>query len=363
MSWRIPLSDPGFGAEEEAAVLRVVRSGWISSGPEVAAFEREFAVVAGTRHAVAVSSATAALHLALIGFGIGDGDEIVQPALNFVAAANMTLAVGAIPVFADIRSLCEPVIDPAAVERLITPKTKAVIAMHYGGYLCDMSALREICSRHKLALIEDACHAVGAGKAGSLGDVGTFSFYGNKNLAAGEGGMLTSDSDVIAGRARALRSHGMTASGWDRSVGQTVGYDVVECGFNYRMDELRAALGRAQLKKLAANNARRRALVQTYQRALADSGLLIPFVEMPRDHSGHLMVVLSNDDSVRERLTAAGIQTSVHYPCICDFAAFRSFAGADVPLTRAFSKRAITLPLYPGLTEEAVAEICSILTR
>lgn len=192
--WRIPLSDLDYGPEEEAAVLRVLRSRWLSMGPEVQAFEKEFAELVGAKYAIAVSNGTAALHLSYLTLGLGSGDEIIQPAINFVAVANMTVAVGSTPVFADIVAVDEPTIDPADLERRITPQTKAVVVMHYGGYLCRMAEINEICERHGLFLIEDACHAVGARysdpqernphqkMAGNIGDIAAFSFSATKTF-------------------------------------------------------------------------------------------------------------------------------------------------------------------------------------
>jgi dTDP-4-amino-4,6-dideoxygalactose transaminase len=374
--WKIPLSDLDFGPEEEAAALRVLRSKWLSMGPEVEAFEREFAAFLGVGHAIAVSSATAALHLAYLALELRPGDEILQPALNFVAAANMTSAIGAIPVFADILSLEEPTLDPVDIERKISPRTRAVVAMHYGGYLCRMAEIRELCQRRRLALIEDACHAVGAryydpdqrpphgGLAGNLGDIGCFSFFSNKNLATGEGGMVVTNRDDLAQRVRRLRSHGMTLLTWDRQKGHAGSYDVTQQGYNYRLDEIRAALGRCQLAKLSRNNERRKALVALYRRRLAEvADLLVPFAHERGDSAYHLMVAVAADPPHRARLANAlkdaAIQTSLHYPSIADFEAFRRLRTTNIEKTRAFSQRTITLPLFPTMEPSEVDEVCS----
>jgi dTDP-4-amino-4,6-dideoxygalactose transaminase len=293
--WRIPLSDLDYGNEEANAIQRVIASKWLSMGPEVQAFEQEFAAMQQADHALAVSSATAGLHLALLALGVGPGDEVIQPALNFVAAANMTVAVGGTPVFADIRSLDEPTIDPSEVERLISPRTKAVVVMHYGGSLCRMAALTEVCAARGIAIVEDACHAVGVAyhdarnrwpngvMAGSIGDISAFSFFSNKNIASGEGGMVVTNRADLAERVRLLRSHGMTSLTWDRHKGHASSYDVVNPGYNYRLDELHAALGRAQLKKLEPNNQRRRDLLLSYREAMRSfSGWIMPFAEKIR---------------------------------------------------------------------------------
>lgn len=373
-SWRIPLSDLTFGEEEETAALRVLRSRWLSMGPEVAALEQEFAGMTGARHAIAVANGTAALHLALRALGLGPGDEVIQPALNFVAACNMTLACGATPVFADILSLSEPTIDPAAVERSITRATKAVVVMHYGGYFCRMQEIASLCRNHGIALIEDACHAAGAryaggAMAGTIGDIGCFSFFSNKNMATGEGGMVVTGRDDLAESIRRLRSHGMTSLTWDRHRGHAGSYDVVAPGYNYRLDDLRAAIGRAQLAKLKDNNRARARLVAEYRHHLADlSGWEVPFSHYSGESAYHLAVAVAPDRPIRDRsvmqLKAAGIQTSLHYPCIADFTVLsRLRRPEDLRNTREFTSRAITLPLFPSMTSEQAREVCSLICQ
>jgi dTDP-4-amino-4,6-dideoxygalactose transaminase len=376
--WSIPLSDLDYGAEEEAAALRVLRSGWLSLGPEVRAFEEEFASFMGAKHAIAVSNATAGLHLSYLALGLGPGDEIIQPALNFTAAANMTVAVGATPIFADIVGLNEPTIDPADIEHRITPRTKAVVVMPYGGYHCRMAEICDLCQQHNLALIEDACHAIGArylhpqerlphGRmAGNLGDAGSFSFFSNKNLVTGEGGMVVTDRDDVAERLRLLRSFGMTTISWDRHKGHASSYDVVLNGYNYRLDELHAALGRVQLKKLNRNNAIRKQLTTAYHRNLTSlPDWVLPFADYSGDSSCHLMVIVSPDEGTRARvaktLKEARIQTSLHYPCLPDFEAFKEFKGEGLDRTRSFAKRVLTLPLFPTMTVSQVEQVCSTI--
>src|SRR5262245_52480013 len=376
--WRIPLSDLDFGNEEMDAVQRIVRSKWLSMGSEVQAFEKEFAAMHSTRHALAVANATAGLHLAFLALKFGPGDEIIQPALNFVAAANMTVAVGATPVFADIVDLREPTIDPQHVENLISPRSKAVVVMHYGGNLCRMAELVKLCKVHGLMLIEDACHAVGARyrdkcmnppdglAAGSIGDISAFSFFANKNIATGEGGMVVTDRDDLAERVRLLRSHGMSSLTWDRHQGHASSYDVLLHGYNYRLDEIHAAIGRAQLAKVMRNNERRRRLLGAYRQGLrALPGWAMPFADRIADSAGHLMVAVAPTPEVRNKavagLRAARIQTSLHYPCIPDFKAFAAWPGETVKLSREFTARAISLPLYPAMTETQVGDVCQAL--
>ncbi len=376
--WRIPLSDLDFGSEEMAGVRRVVLSKWLSMGAEVQAFESEFAAMQEARHALAVANASAGLHLAFLALQLGPGDEIIQPALNFVATANMTTAVGATPVFADIVDLSEPTIDPGHVERLVTPRTKAVVVMHYGGNLCRMAELAELCRSRGLALIEDACHAVGARyhnagqrpphgvMAGSIGDISAFSFFANKNMAAGEGGMVITNRDDLAERVRLLRSHGMSSLTWDRHKGHASSYDVVANGYNYRLDELHAAIGRAQLAKLERNNERRRRLLEVYRGCLQSlAGWMMPFSDSIDYSSGHLMVVLAPTPEIRNRavntLREAHIQSSMHYPCIPDFSIFRQEQTDGISQTRQFTERAITLPLYPTMNADQVSDIVECL--
>lgn len=378
--WIIPLSNLEFGEAEEQAALRVIRGKWLSMGPEVQAFEREFAAMVGCRHAFAMSNATAGLHLAFLALGLRPGDEIIQPAVNFVATANMTVAAGAVPVFADICSLGEPTIDPERVARLLTARTKAVVVMHYGGHLGRMTALAELCQQHGIALVEDACHAVGADyldsagrpphgrKAGNIGDIGVFSFFSNKNLATGEGGMLTTNRDDLVERLRLLRSHGMTSLTWDRHRGHASSYQVVAHGYNYRLDELHAALGRAQLEKLAGNNARRKRVVAHYRERLRQwPGWVIPFADSRGDSAHHLMVGVAPDRTTRAamaaRLLEARIQTSLHYPCIADFSAFAPARSDELAHSREFCQRVLTLPLYPSLTEDQINLICDLLLK
>ncbi len=377
-SWRIPLTDLDYGEEELAAVQRVVQSNWLSMGPEVELFESEFARFVGAKHAIAISSATAGLHLALAVLDVGPGDEVIQPALNFVAAANMTVALGATPVFADLIGFEEPHLDPQHTQQLITERTKAIVVMHYGGSICRMNDLRQICQQHQLPLVEDACHAVGAhyddplatglhGQlAGALGDLGVFSFFSNKNLATGEGGMVVTSRDDIAERLRLLRSHGMTSLTWDRHRGHASSYDVAVPGFNYRLDELHAALGRAQLAKLPANNERRRRLQAEYRRELRPlAGWILPFADRNDEPSGHLMVVVAPSPEQRcavvTKLREARVQTSLHYPCITEFAAFAATGTNNLSHSKQFAERAISLPIFPSMTVQQVREVCSMI--
>jgi dTDP-4-amino-4,6-dideoxygalactose transaminase len=372
--WRVPLSDVIVDDAVADAALAVIRSGWWSMGPQVEEFEREFAAFCGAKHALAVTNGTAALHLALLAVGCRSEDEVVVPTLNFVAAANTIVQTGATPVFCDIVGSEDLNLDPADVEAAVGPRTKALLVLHYGGFPCDMEALTAIAERHGLGLVEDAAHAPGAiyrGRmCGTLGSIGCFSFFANKNLPVGEGGMLVTDDDALAANLRLLRSHGMTTLTWDRHRGHASSYDVVTAGFNYRLDEVRAAVGLVQLGRLLDENAERAKISARYREALdGERGLSFPFGSEgdTRQPSHHLAVVLlpegSDRDSVRSALGEQGIQTSVHYPPIHTFTYYReAVAPRPLPQTDAVARRLLTLPLFGRMTDEqADAVIAGLL--
>jgi len=367
MDWRVPLADVNIGPEEEAAVAEVIRSGWLTMGAVTQAFEAEFATFTGAKHALAVTNATAALHLACLALGVGAGDEVIVPSLTFVASANAIRYTGAQTIFADIESADWLCVSPQAIEASITPRSKAIMVVHYAGYACDMPAILEIARKHGLAVIEDAAHAVGAslqGKhLGTWGDIGCYSFFGNKNLTTGEGGMLVTNSDNLAEKLRILRSHGMTTLTWDRFKVHASTYDVVDLGYNYRMDEIRAAMGRVQLQKLPSGNARRGELTALYRELLAElvPGVQVPFSELRGQSSYHIMPVLlpkgTDKLAVMASMKAQGIQTSWHYPPVHTFSIYAKGWQAQVnplPLTESVATRELTLPLYPTMTEEQV---------
>jgi dTDP-4-amino-4,6-dideoxygalactose transaminase len=333
-------------------------------GPRVEEFEQEFAAFTGSHHAVAVANGTAALHLSLLASGCGPGDEVVVPSLNFVAAANAIVHTGATPVFCDVKGPGDLNLDPGDMEVAMSERTKAVVVLHYGGHPCDMGAVAEIAERHGVVVIEDAAHAPGAayeGRAcGTIGSIGCFSFFSNKNLPVGEGGMTVTDDDELAQQLRLLRSHGMTTLTWDRHRGHAFDYDVVLPGFNYRLDEVRAVVGLAQLRRLPAENVARAAVVARYRNALdGTSGLKFPFEPVEGlDPAHHLAVVLlpesAGRDEIRSQLADRGIQTSVHYPPIHTFSAYGSDSRRPLPVTDALAGRLLTLPLYGGLSREQV---------
>jgi dTDP-4-amino-4,6-dideoxygalactose transaminase len=367
MEWKIPLSDIDFDFEESAVVQDVLNSGWLTMGGVTQKFETDFAAYVGAKHAIAVTNGTAALHLACLVAGLGPGDEAIVPSLTFVATANAIRYVGATPRFADITSPSDLNVSPDSIKRLISQRTQAIIVVHYGGYPCEMEEILKLARNNNLVVIEDAAHAVGAELSqrglGTWGDVGCFSFFSNKNLTTGEGGMVVTNDNEIAEKLRLLRSHGMTSLTWDRHKGHAWSYDVVALGYNYRLDEVRSAIGCAQLAKVEKNNEWRRYLTKMYRDALQE---LVPQVGLPFcNHAGktsaHLMPILLPLSIEREifmrRMKEKGIQTSIHYPPIHSFTAYKDGNILELPITEEVANREVTLPLYPTLTDDHVFEV------
>jgi dTDP-4-amino-4,6-dideoxygalactose transaminase len=374
MNWKVPLADLDYGPEEDAAVLDVLHSKWLTMGAVTQQFEAEFAALTGAKHAIAVTNATVALHLACRALEIGPGDEVIVPALTFVATANAVLYTGADVRFADVNGTDDLTISPSSLEAAITPRTKAIVIMHYGGYPCHMVEIRALAEQYGLAVIEDAAHAPGAwldGRhLGTWGQIGCFSFFSNKNLSTGEGGMLVTDRDDLAEKLRLMRSHGMTSLTWDRHQGHAYTYDVVALGYNYRIDEIHAALGRVQLSKLVANNTQRGEITRRYWGGLADLPLGFPFRDgmvgsQPAYHIFPILLPSGVDRfALIDQLRAAGIQTSIHYPPVHTFQYYRQrYPGVVLPITEAVADRQLTLPLYPGLTDEQVGWVIDALSR
>ncbi|HST56499.1 MAG TPA: DegT/DnrJ/EryC1/StrS family aminotransferase [Solirubrobacteraceae bacterium] len=374
MSWEIPLTDVAMPECDVEAVLECLRSGWLTMGPQTQAFEQAFAQYVGARHAVAVSSGTAALHLSLLAAGVGAGDEVIVPALTFVASAATVRYMGGEPVFADVVSASAPNIDVGAVERLITPRTKAVVAVHFMGYAADARALRGVCDEHGLVLIEDTAQAVGAHvedgrSAGTIGQLGCFSFFSKKQLCVGEGGMVVCDDERLAARVRSLRSHAMTSVTWDRHRGHAESYDVVDVGFNYRMDEPRAALGLSRLGRLESDIAARRKRVRRYRELLAGvAGVELLWDEEAVERGSHFAfpVLLGNHEArelLRAKLTGEGIQTT-WYPAVTQFTEYRGARGsAEVPHSEDVAARHFALPLWSGLGDRDLERVVSVLSE
>jgi dTDP-4-amino-4,6-dideoxygalactose transaminase len=357
----------------------VLRSKWISMGEETREFETQFARMHDAKHAVAVCNGTAALHLALRVLGIKEGDEVICPSLTFVGTANPVLYVGARPVFAEITSKDDLTISCDGIEEKVTGKTQALVVVHYGGWPCEMKRIVEIAKKHALTVIEDAAHAPLAQyrntKVGTWGDVGCFSFFSNKNMTTAEGGMLTTNNDEIAERLRLIRSHGMTAISFDRFAGHASTYDVIDVGYNYRLDDIRSSIGLTQLKKVASFNKAREELTKLYRDKLRGvAEVIVPFGDYmeagsERLSSFHIFPVLidtngSSREMIRDRLAAKGIQTSVHYQPIHLFRIYRGRFGykpGDLPLTEWVANHEISLPLYPAMKEEDVTYVTDSL--
>jgi dTDP-4-amino-4,6-dideoxygalactose transaminase len=357
------LSDPVLGQEEKLALCEVIESGWISMGERVAGFEKAFAKLHGVENAVAVCSCTAGLHLCLKALDIGPGDEVLVPSLTFVATINAVLYVGAKAVFVDIQSEAVPHISFQDAKTKCSPKTKAVIVMHYGGYLADLAKWSAFAKDNSLILIEDAAHAPGVAGVGKQSDAAVFSFFANKNMTTAEGGMVLARQPKVLELIRQLRSHGMTSGTLDRYRGHAYSYDVTCLGFNYRLDELRAAIGLVQLNRLPEWNAKRRKLAAVYREALSFHipELLLPF-NSTDPTAAHLLPVLLpqtvDRKSIMQRLFDTGIQTSIHYPPAHQFSFYeRLYPGIKLEHTEKFCARELTLPLHQSMSEANVEEI------
>lgn len=376
---RVPLFDVRLSAAEKAAVLETLDQGWLTLGPRTARVEQLMARQLGVAEVVAVASGTAALHLSLQALGVGPGDEVIVPALTFVATANAVRYVGARPVFCDICGPQDLNLDPDDVEQRIGPATRAIIAVHYAGYPADLARLQAIADRHRLILIEDAAHAYGTrvqGRScGSWGDCGCFSFFSNKNITCGEGGAIATGDAALAARLRRLRAHGLTSTSRERFEGLAYSYDVEGLGWNYRIDEMRSALLAVQLERLDGFLERRRALVEHYRARLAGLSLQLPeFGWARRSEAGdrmahHIFPLLlppgTDRAAVMRRMREDGVETSIHYPPVHRLSAYRDVVGAAVSLPRveAVAARELTLPLFPDMTDEQQLLACRSLRR
>jgi dTDP-4-amino-4,6-dideoxygalactose transaminase len=351
----IPLFDVKLTDEHVAAVEETLRSGWLTMGPRTQAFEQEFAQHLGATHALALSSCTAALHLAYLAAGVGEGDEVIVPAITFVASAAAARYCGGTPVIADVKGPHDLGIDPEDVEGRLTDRTKAVCAVHYAGYPADVEALRELCDARGVALIEDSAHAPHLGVTGLAA---CYSFFSNKVFSCGEGGLVATEDDAVAELVRSRRSHAMTSGTWDRHRGHSAGYDVLDLGFNYRMDEPRAALLSARLPGLADDIAARRRLVHRYRELLAGiDGVTVPYTDDEVDRSScYVMPVVVDDAAVRDPLRAwmldeRRVQTSILYPAVHEFTAYAGATGS-LPRSEHIARSELTLPLFPHLSKE-----------
>lgn len=353
----IMVAEPIIGPEEKAALCQVIDSGWITMGDRVKTFERSFSEMHGARDCVAVDSCTAGLHLILAALGLGPGDEVLVPAMTFVASVNCVLYVGAKPVFVDIASPEKPLMSLEDAAAKCTSRTKAIILVHFAGYLADRESWQSFATERGLLLIEDAAHAAGLPEAGTYGVAAAFSFYGNKNMTTAEGGTVVAQDPNLLERIRTMRGHGLTSGTFQRVASRDRSYDVTMLGFNYRMDELRAAIGLVQLTKLQGWNDKRKTLTALYRMLLAERcpEVQVPF-SMDWRSSYHILPVLlpkgKNRQDVIDQLRSAGIQTTIHYPPAHRFSFYRSLMpGISLPKTEDFADRELTLPLHPRLEE------------
>lgn len=371
MSYNIPLFKLNFDEKEANAAAETIKSGWISTGPKCEELEQMFVKMFNVNYAVSMSNCTDALHLCCLVCGIAPGDEVLCPSLTFAASANCIRYVGATPVFCDIVGPEHINIDPVDIERKITSKTKAIVVVHMGGFPAKMDEIMKIAKRHNLKVIEDACHGplseYKGKKLGTIGDCATFSFFSNKNISTGEGGMFITNNKEMAEKARLLRSHGMTTMSYQRASGHATAYDIVELGYNFRLDDIRASIAIEQLKKLPADLQERIRVRKHYVEGLSQiKDIAVPFADNSEFVSNYIMpIVLLNStrekrDKVRETIHAAGIQTSVHYPAIHKFSIYKN-SETHLPHTEYVTDNEITLPMYAALTNEQIDYIIKIV--
>jgi len=365
----IPFFKPSIGEDEIQEVVQTLRSGWLTTGPRVKQFETQFAEHAAAAHAVAVSSCTSALHLALEAVGVTAGDEVLIPTLTFASTGEIVVHLGARPVLLDCQADTFN-IDPEKIQEKITPRTKAIIPVHYGGQPCEMDRILKIARDHGLKVIEDAAHAIpsryGDQVVGSIGDITCFSFYANKTLTTGEGGMITTDNDDYADRMRIMSLHGISRDAWKRfSAEGSWYYEILAPGYKFNMTDMAAALGIHQLARCDELWKARSRIAKRYDAALADlPEITTPFVELNIQHSRHLYVIQLELDKLRidrnrfiEELNGAGVGTSVHYTPLHMHPYYRDTFGYqpdDLPVATSVYGRIISLPIYPGMTDEQI---------
>lgn len=373
---RVRLAGPTFPSLDTSAIADLLASGWLTNGAQVRAFEQEFARYQGVEHAVAVSSCSAALHLALLGHGIGAGDEVITSPMTFAATCNAIVHVGAVPVLVDVDADTLN-LDARLLERAITPRTRAVLVVHFAGLPADLRSILALRDRYGFALIHDAAHATEARSGGhSIGqhrDTACYSFYATKNLPIGEGGMLVTHDPAVAETARTLRSHGMSMDAYDRShgaAGMWRHWDMLRPGYNYKMTELAALLGRGQIAHLEGWRDRRAALAARYEdRLAAIDGIRVSGRTEHTTHAHHLFVIrLERDDIERDvlvpQLRAQGIEVAVNYRAIHELAWYRTTFGwrpEDFPVASQAGRRCITLPLHPEMTGPDVDTVVDTL--
>lgn len=374
----VALARPAIGPDDVAEVVAALESGWLTTGPRVARFEREFAAYVGAPHALGLNSCTAALHLSLLAAGIGAGDEVITSPLTFCATANAIIHTGATPVFADVDPVTRN-LDPDAVEGAVTSRTRAVIPVHLAGHPADMLRLQAIARAHSLVVIEDAAHAVeaisNAGKVGAVSPFSCFSFYSTKNLTTGEGGMVVASDDEAMTWMRTAALHGLSKDGWSRYAnGGSPHYEVLMAGYKYNMMDLQAAIGLGQLARLETMHARRAQICAAYDEAFADLPVSRPAsVADGERHAHHLYAILVDElvagfdrDTAQERLAAQGIGTSIHFRALHLHAFYRDrlnvWRGA-LPNAEQISDTTLSLPLSASLSDSDVERVIAAVRR
>ncbi|MFC2095148.1 UDP-4-amino-4,6-dideoxy-N-acetyl-beta-L-altrosamine transaminase [Candidatus Bipolaricaulota bacterium] len=373
----LPYGHQWIDEEDIQAVIEVLRSGWLTTGPRVGEFEKAFADVVGAKEAVAVSNGTAALHAAVHAIGIEQGDEVIVSPMTFVATANCVVFEGGTPVFSDV----DPdtlLIDPAEVEAKITPRTKALIAVDYTGQPCDYAALRSITDQHGLSLVADACHALGGSykgrPVGSLADLSTFSFHPVKHIATGEGGMITTDDPKLARRMRVFRNHGITTDHQKREQQGSWFYEMVDLGYNYRLTDLQCALGLSQLRKLSEWVKHRQEIAQRYNTAFAEISAVRPLdAREDVSHAYHLYVIRLDLEQVRctrtevfAALRAEGIGVNVHYIPVHLHPFYRERFGTApgmCPTAEAAYEELLSLPIFPRMVDQDAEDVITAVRK
>lgn len=374
----LPYAVPLIDDEDINEVVETLKSGWVAKGPRTIEFEKRFAEYTGAKYAVAMNSATAALHIALIAGGVKQGDEVITTPITFAATANTIIHVGATPVFVDVdpETFC---IDVNKIEEKITDKTTAIVPVHYTGHACDMDKIRAIAEKYNLFVSEDAAHAIDTFYKGDLigkkGDCASFSFYATKNICTGEGGMLTTNSEDIAEKARVMSTHGMSKAAWNRyGKGGAWRYDIEYPGHKYNMFDIQAALAKTQMNKLSAMQDRRKEIVKKYEEGFSRlDGIKLPPEADYTTHSWHLYVVRLEIDKLTidrdkfiELMGEANIGTSVHFIPVHLMSYYRENFGykeGDFPVAESYFDTILSLPLYPKMTDEDVQDVINAVTH
>ena len=366
MQWKVQLCELNYGKEELEAVSSVLANEWLTMGEKSAQFEEEMQrLIDHPNPGIFVSSATAGLHLILMSLGIGAGDEVIIPGLTFISDANVIAQLGADIVLADSNSVSDFNVSEADILSKISSRTKAIVIVHFAGYPIRLNTLREVAASLSIPIIEDCAHAPGAcidgQMCGNLADYSFFSFFSNKNLAVGEGGMVFAKNPNCAEKIRQMRSHGMTAVTLDRHKGRASSYDVIHVGLNYRADEMRAVLGIEQLKKLKNGNSARETLTARYRANLAETDVIVPFLHTEKTATSayHILPIIIpinvSQFEILEQMRNYGVQCSIHYPAIHKFTIYQEhFAGVKLPVVEEISLRELTLPLHPRMSLQDV---------